>query len=81
MAGHLAQVHPDGIVGLVEGARREVEFDLLATVALHALALAVGFLRVDEVDARIAKGSEELLEVVWRRGEIRREQIVDLVVQ
>ena len=56
---HLAQVHADGIVGLVERAGREVElgaFAFRAFLALHAFAFAlVALFRVDQVDAGAAR--------------------------
>ena len=56
---HLAQVHADGVVGLVERARREVElhavFGPAALAALHRVALAVPLFGVDQVDAGVAE--------------------------
>ena len=78
---HLAQVHADGIVRLVERARREVELRTFAFFALHPVALAVRLLGIDEVDAGGAEGGEQLFEVLRGRREIGRQQIADLVVE
>ena len=79
---HLAQVHADGIVGLVERAGREVELHLLAALggAVELLFLQVRLLGVDDFDARAAKRIEEVVELVGR-GNLGRQQFVDLVVQ
>ena len=79
---HLAEVHADGIVGLVERARRQVELHLLAALGrpIELLLLEVGLLRVDDFDARAAKRIEKVIELVGR-GDLGRQQFVDLVVQ
>src|SRR6185436_9664296 len=80
---HLAQVHADGVVGLVEGARREIELDLLGafTRAVDRLLVAGVFLiGVDDFDARAAERVEEIVEF-FRRGDLGRQQLVDFVVE
>jgi hypothetical protein len=79
---HLAEVHADGIVGLVERARRQVELHLLAALGrpVELLLLEVGLLRVDNLDARAAKRIEKIIELVGR-GDLGRQQFVDLVIQ
>jgi len=76
---HLAQVHADGVVRLVERARREIEIDLVAALALK-LVVAVALLGIDDFDARAAEGAEQVVELLGRR-DVGREQLVDLVVQ
>ena len=62
---HLAQVHADGIVGLVEGAGREVELGVVVrAVAIEVLVAAVGLVRVDDLDAGAAEGVEEIVEIL-----------------
>ena len=79
---HLAQVHADGVVGLVERAGREVELHFLAALGrpVELLLLQVGLLGVDDFDARAAKRVEKVVELVGR-GDLGRQQFVDLVVQ
>jgi hypothetical protein len=78
---HLAEVHADRVVRLVERPRGEVEFGLFGPVAVDGLAPGVPLLGVHEVDARVAKDGEELFEVFGRRGDLRRQDVVHLVVQ
>ena len=82
---HLAQVHADGIVGLVERARRQVELGAFAFrtfLALDAFAFElVALFRVDQVDAGAGKHREELFEILGVGGEVRGQQIVDFVVE
>ena len=78
---HLAQVHADGIVGLVEGARREIELGaVLGAVAIEVLVAAVRLVGIDDLDAGAAERVEQVVEV-FRRGDLRREHLVDLVVE
>jgi hypothetical protein len=80
---HLPEVHPDGVVRLVERPRREVELELLGPFAgpVERLVFPEVFLvRVDDLDAGAAEGVEEIVELV-RRGDFGRQQLVDLVVQ
>ena len=78
---HLAQVHADRIVGLVERARREVELELLGPFAraVEQLLLAVGLLGIDHLDAGAAERAEQVVQLV-RRGDVGRQQLIDLVV-
>jgi hypothetical protein len=80
---HLAQVHPDRIVGLVERARRQIELELLGALAgpvEHLLVAQVLLIGVDDLDPRAAEGVEEVVELV-RRGDLRGQQLVHLVVE
>ena len=78
---HLAQVHADRVVGLVERARREVELGpVLGAVAIEVLVAAVRLVGVDDLDAGAAERVEQVVEVLGR-GDLRREQLVDLVVE
>ena len=76
---HLAEVHPDRIVGLVERARRGIEVHLLAALALELL-VAVRLLRVDDLDASTAERAEEVVELLGR-GDVRREELVHFVIE
>src|SRR5262245_18837322 len=80
---HLAQVHADRIVGLVERARREIELELLGAFARPVDRLVVPevfLVRVDDLDAGAAERVEEVVELV-RGGDLRRQQLVDFVVE
>ena len=80
---HFAQVHADRIVGLVERARREIELQLLGAFAraIDDLVVPEVFLvRVDDLDAGAAERVEEVVELVGG-GDLRRKQLVDLVVE
>ena len=79
---HLAQVHADGIVGLVERAGRQIELELLGpfTGAVEQLFFAVGLLGVDDFDAGAAERAEQVVQLVGRR-DVGGQQLVDLVVQ
>ena len=81
---HLAQVHADRIVGLVERARREVELELLGAfrrpVDRLDVVAQVFLVGVDDLDAGAAERVEEIVELVGR-GDFRRQQLVDLVVE
>ena len=79
---HLAQVHPDGVVRLVERPRREIELDFLGAFAgaVEQLLLAIGLLGVDDLDARAAERAEQIVQLVGG-GDIGGQQLVDLVVE
>ena len=79
---HLAQVHADGIVRLVQRAGREIELHLLAALGgpVELLFLEIRLLGVDDLDPRAAERIEQVVELV-RRGDLGRQQFVDLVVQ
>ena len=79
---HLAQVHADRVVGLVERAGREIELELLGAFAgaVEQLVFAVGLLGVDDLDAGAAERAEQVVELVGRR-DVGRQELVDLVVQ
>ena len=79
---HLAQVHADGVVGLFQRARREVEFDVLARfqLGIELLIEGAGHLRpFEHIDALRADGGQQVLEVVGRM-QVVRDKVVDLVV-
>ncbi len=80
---HLAQVHADRIVGLVERARREIELELFGAFGRpvdRLLVAQVLLVRVDDLDAGAAERVEQIVELVGG-GDLRRQQLVDLVVQ
>ncbi len=79
---HLAEVHPHGVVGLVQRARREVQLHFFAALGrpVELLLLQIRLLGVDDFDARAAKRIKKVIELV-RRGDLGRQQFVDLVVQ
>ncbi len=80
---HLAQVHPDRIVGLVQRARRQVELDLFGPLGGpidRLLVPQVLLVRVDDLDAGAAERVEQIVELV-RRRDLGRQQLVDFVVQ
>ena len=52
-----------------------------AVLALHPVALAVGLLGVDQVDAGAAERGEQLFEIFGRRRQVGGQQIADLVVE
>src|SRR4029077_1676491 len=80
---HLAQIHADGIVGLVERARREIELEFLRPFSRAVDRLVVPhvlLVGVDDFDASAAKCVEQIVELVGGRN-LRWQQLVDLVVQ
>ena len=82
---HLAQVHADGVVGLVERARREVQLGAFAfgpflPVDAFAFELVTLF-RVDQVDAGAREHREQLFEVFGIGREIGGQQVVHFVVE
>ena len=82
---HLAQVHADGVVGLVERAGGEIELRLVAgAAAVGALAeelvLAILLLRVDDLDAGVAEGAEQVVQLLGR-GDVSGQQLVDFLVE
>ena len=80
---HLAQVHPDRVVCLVERAGREIELEFFRALgrAVDGLLVAqVLLVRVDDLDAGAAERVEQVVELVGR-GDFRRKELVHLVVQ
>ena len=80
---HLAQVHPDGIVGLVERSWREIELELFGAFSRAVDRLVVPhvlLVRIDHLDAGAAKRVEQVVELVGG-GNLRRQELVHLVVQ
>jgi hypothetical protein len=72
---HLAQVHADGVVRLVEGPGGEVELDALFLGLLPEL-----LLRVDDLDAHRAEHREDVVQLV-RGADLRRQEVVHLLVE
>jgi hypothetical protein len=78
---HLAQIHADGVVRLVESARREIELGtFLGAVTIEVLLAAIGLVGIDDLDAGAAERVEQIVEV-FRRGDLGRKHLVDLVVE
>ncbi len=80
---HLAEIHADGVVGLLEGAGREVELDVVGLftglgLVLFAVASELA-LAGEDVDALGVDGGEEIVEVVGR-GDVTGKEVVDLSV-
>ncbi len=79
---HLAEVHADGVVGLLEGSGREVELYVLGLFAgfgLVLFAVAGELVAGEDVDALGVDGGEKVIEVVGR-GDVAWEEVVDLSV-
>ena len=78
---HLAQIHADRVVGLVERAWSEIQLRLIArSFTIEVLVAAVRFVRIDDLDAGAAEGVEEVVEL-FRRGDLGRQELVHLVVE
>src|SRR6185503_3381191 len=78
---HLTEIHADRIVGLIERARGEVELGaILRAVAIEVLVGAVRLVGIDDFDSGAAEGIEQVIEIL-RGGDLRREHLVDLVVE
>ena len=78
---HLAQIHADRVVGLVERAWSEIQFRLVArSVTIEVLVAAVRLVGIHDLDACGAKGIEEVIEFLGR-GDFGRQNLVDLVVE
>jgi hypothetical protein len=80
---HLAQVHADRIVGLVERAGSEVQLDFFRTLTgpIDRLFVArVLLIRVDDLDAGAAEGVEKVVQF-FRRGDLGGQELVHLVVE
>ncbi len=76
---HLAQIHADGIVGLLQRARREVQFHVLAGFDFVELLVAPHLRAFEHINALRADGGQQVLEVVGRMHVVR-DQVVHLVV-
>ena len=77
---HLAEVHADGVVGLLEGAWREIELyvlGLLAGFGLVLFAVAGELVAGEDVDSLGVDGSEKVIEIVGR-SKVAWEEVVDL---
>ena len=79
---HLTEVHPDGVVRLVEGTRRQIELELLRpfTRPVEQLVFPVRFFGVDDLDAGASERAEQVVQFV-RRRDVSGQQLVDLVVE
>ena len=53
---------------------------VFGAVAIEVLVAAVGLVGIDDLDAGAAEGVEEVVEV-FRRSDLRRKHLVDLVVE
>ncbi len=80
---HLAQVHADGVVGLLEGAGREVEFDVVGVFAGLVIGVAVVGVELgaaaafgEDIDALGVDGGHQVIELVGR-GNVAGEEVVD----
>ena len=73
---HLAQVHADGVVGLVEGPRGQVELGPLLALGL----LPVLLLGVHDLDAHGPEHGEDVVELVGG-AELGRQHVVDFFVE
>ncbi len=79
---HLAEVHADGVVGLLKGAGREVELyvvGLFAGLGLVLVAIASEFISGEDIDALGVDGGEKVIEIVGG-GDVTGEKVVDLAV-
>src|SRR5216683_1874932 len=80
---HLAEVHADGVVGLLERAGGEVELyvvGLFAGLGLVLVAVAAELrLTGEHIDALGVDGGEQVIEIVGG-GDVTGEQVVDLSV-
>ena len=79
---HLAQVHANGVVGLVERAWGQVELELLGPLAgaIEQLVFAVLLFGIDDFDSGAPERAEQIIELV-RRRDVGGQQFVDLVVE
>ncbi len=79
---HLAEVHADGVVGLLEGSGREVELyvvGLFAGLGLVLLAVAGEFVAGEDIDALGVDGGEKVIEIVGG-GDVTGQEVVDLAI-
>ena len=79
---HLAEVHADGVVGLLERAGREVEFyvvGLFSGLGLVLLAVAGELVAGEDIDALGVDGGKKVIEIVGR-GDVTGQEVVDLAV-
>ena len=79
---HLAEVHPDRVVGLVERAGGQVELELLGPLAraVQQLVFAILLFGIDDFDSGAAERAEQIIELV-RRGDVGGQKLIDLVVE
>ena len=80
---HLAQVHADGVVGLVQRSGREIELEFFRPFSRAVDRLVVPhvlLVGVDDLDAGTAEGVEQVIELVGR-GDLRGQEFVHLVVE
>ena len=80
---HFPQVHADRVVGLVEGAWREIELELLRPFSRAVDRLVVPhvlLVGVDDFDACAAESVEQVIEFVGR-GDLGGQEFIHLVVK
>ncbi len=80
---HLAEVHADGVVGLLEGAGGEVEFDVVGVFAGLVIGVAVVGIELGaaaafgkDIDALGIDGGHQVIELVGR-GNVAGQEVVD----
>ena len=79
---HLAEVHADGVVGLLEGSGREIELyvvGLFAGLGLVLFAIAGELVAGEHIDALGVDGGEKVIEIVGG-GDVAGQEVVDLAV-
>ena len=85
---HLAEIHADRVIGLVQSARRQIKLDILqGFVPLEVVDLfqpqAVGrldFGRIQDLDTRIVEHQEKIVEI-FRGMHVGRQEVVDLIIE
>ena len=75
---HLAQVHADRVVGLLQGSGRQVQFDVLAVFQVEVLVAELG--AVQQVNALGADGGDQVVQIFGRRTHLIRQHVVDVAV-
>jgi hypothetical protein len=76
---HFAQVHAHRVVGLFQGAGRQVQLDVLALFQLEVL-VGAELGAVEQVDALGADGGNQVVQIVRMRTHILRQHVVDIAV-
>jgi len=81
-SAHLAEIHADGVVGLLESAGREVELYVVrffSGFGLVFIAATGALFAGQDIDALGVDGGEEVIEIV-RGGDITGQEVVDLAI-